>query len=159
MSLDVIRYQAEPASIIDNDAQACYDRNLLTLLCYALIRLGLPIHLVRFMTNWLTNARYRLKLHGRLTASYTSTPEHPLQGTGQGTGWSPPNWLSMSDLITRTMDAHTPRIKLVHPNGTQVQKTIEAFVDDTNSGLTTDALQTFEPHPLSPVPKLDTIYS
>ena len=31
--LDIIRYQAEPESIIDNDAQACYNHILIVLLC------------------------------------------------------------------------------------------------------------------------------
>ena len=49
LTMDVMRYYAEPASIIDNDAQACYDRILIVLLSYSLLRLGLPLHLVRFM--------------------------------------------------------------------------------------------------------------
>ena len=53
LTLDIIRYYAEPATIIDNDAQACYDRILIIPLCYALLRLGLPIHLIQFMCDWL----------------------------------------------------------------------------------------------------------
>ena len=86
LSLDIIRYQAEPATIVDNDAQACYDRILVTLLGYALLRLGMPIHLIRFQCNWLTKAHYRLRLHDRLTDPYSSNETHVLQGTGQGTG-------------------------------------------------------------------------
>ena len=48
-TMDVMRYYAEPAPIIDNDAQACYDRILIVLLSYSLLRLDLPLHLVKFM--------------------------------------------------------------------------------------------------------------
>ena len=67
LSLDVVRYQAEPATIVDNDAQACYDWILVILLYYTLLRLGIPLNLNRFQCNWLHQARYRLRLHGRLT--------------------------------------------------------------------------------------------
>ena len=53
LSLDIIRYQAEPATIVDNDAQTCYDRILVILLCYDLMRLGMPLHLIRFHCDWL----------------------------------------------------------------------------------------------------------
>ena len=78
--------------IIDNDDQACYERILIVLLSYSLMRLGLSFHLVRFMCKCLRNAQYKLKLHDRITAPYMSTPDLSLQGTGQGTGWSPNNW-------------------------------------------------------------------
>ena len=56
------------------------------------------------------------------------------------------------------MDAHTPDICLVHPNRTNTHRTVDAFVDDTNSGLTTDGLHSFLPQPMAPVAKHDTIY-
>ena len=158
LTLDIIRYYAEPASIIDNDTQARYDRILIVLLCYSLLRLGLPLYLVKFMCRWLYQAQYRLKLNDRITEPYKWTTTCPLQGTGQGTGWSPPNWSSISDVITRDMDAHTPDICLVHPNRTNTHRTVDAFVDDTNSGLTTDGLHSFLPQPMAPVAKHDTIY-
>ena len=56
------------------------------------------------------------------------------------------------------MDAHTPGICLVHPNRTNTHRTVDAFVDDTNRGLTTDGLHSFRPQPTAPVAKHDTIY-
>ena len=55
------------------------------------------------------------------------------------------------------MDAHTPGLKLVHPNRTQIHRTIDAFVDDTNSGLTHEVLQSFQTSDHTPVPKLDPV--
>ena len=47
---------------------------------------------------------------------------------------------------------------LTHPNRTTTSRTVDAFVDDTNSGLTTDGLQSFLSQPTAPVAKHDTIY-
>ena len=89
LTIYIIRYYAEPATIIDNYAQACYDRILVVLLSYSILRLGLPLHLVRFMCKWLYNAQYRIKINDRIKAPYKWTATSPLQGTGQGTGWYP----------------------------------------------------------------------
>jgi len=48
ITCDVIRYYGEEASLIDNDAQACYDRIVPVFVAYALMRLGLPLHLAQF---------------------------------------------------------------------------------------------------------------
>ena len=44
--MDIVRYYAETATIIDNNVQTCYDCILVVLLSYALLWLGLPLHLV-----------------------------------------------------------------------------------------------------------------
>jgi len=146
LTCDVIRYYAEDASLIDNDAQACYDRIVPVFLSYALLRLGMPLYLVKFQCMWLRTAEYELKLPSQTSKPYKSTSKEPLYGTGQGTGWSPPSWTSISDLISRVMDKEAPGIKLVHPNQTFLQRVIDAFVDDVNSGLTKDGLEDFIEH-------------
>lgn len=90
LTLNVVRYYVDPAFIIDNDAQACYDRILIVLLCYSLLRLEIPIYLVRFMCKWLYQTQYRLKINDRITAPYQWSAVFLLQGTELGTGWSPP---------------------------------------------------------------------
>ena len=87
-------------------------------------------------------------------------PIYPYKEPAKARAGPPPNWTSISDVISRAMDAHTPGIKLVHPNRTSTHRTIDAFVDDTNSGLTQDALRSFSPPSASAlVPKHDTIYN
>ena len=56
------------------------------------------------------------------------------------------------------MDTHTPGIRLVHPDLSSNHLTIDAFVDEINSGLTTDGLKSFKTSPTAPVAKHDTIY-
>lgn len=56
------------------------------------------------------------------------------------------------------MDTYNPGICLVHPNRSSTQRTVDSFVDDTNSGLTIDGLQSFNPQPTAPVTKYDIMY-
>ena len=57
------------------------------------------------------------------------------------------------------MDQYTPGMLLTHPNRTTTTRTMDAFVDDTNGGLTTDALARFNPPPSAPVTKHSSIYA
>ena len=104
------------------------------------------------MTNWLQQAQYRLKLHDHLTELLN------LQGIGQGTGWLPPSWSSLSDLITCTMNKNTPDIKLVHPNSFNNHRTIDTFIENTNGCFTQEAYESFQPHPQTLVQKQPTIF-
>jgi len=159
ITCDVIRYYAEDASLIDNDAQACYDRSVPVLLAYALLRLGLPIHLIKFQCKWLEEAIYFFKLSDRVSKEgYGHTEKHPLYGTGQGTGWSPPSWTALSYLISRVMDKFAPGIKLVHPDGSFIQRVLDAFVDDVNGGLTKEGFQDFIPRNDNILQRGKTVY-
>jgi len=160
LTLDVIRYYAEPAAIVDNDAKACYDRMIPVVLSYALIRLDLPKHLTRFMCGWLEDATYFINTSkGVSKHKYNSKLQSYLFGTGQGTGWSPPNWGAISDIISTVMSHNTPGMKLVHPNRrVSSNRSFDAFVDDVNGGLTSDGLHTFHPPSASHIPLLQTIY-
>jgi len=158
LTLDTIRYYGQEAAIIDNDAQACYDRIIPVVLAYALLRLGLPLYLVRFQCKWLEASMYELKLNNKTSAPYQSTVDRYLFGTGQGTGWSPPSWAALSDIISRIMNRHIPGMKLGHPDGSSVERTLDAFVDDANGGLTTDGFNDFAPSSISPVQKYPTLY-
>ena len=158
LTCDIIRYYGEPSSLIDNDAQACYDRIIPNMVAYALLRMGMPKTLVRFQLSWLYQAQYKLKLQQGLSKPYQSNEQNHLFGTGQGTGWSPPSWGALSDLITRVADKHIPGLKFVHPNRSCSDRVIDAFVDDVNSGLTTPGLQAFQSYSNSLVKKCLNIY-
>jgi len=160
LTMDVIRHYAEPAALIDNDAKACYDRLIPVILSYSLIRLGLPKHLTRFMCSWLQVCKYHIKLaHGISEHSYHSTIDKMLFGTGQGTGWSPPNWAAISDIISDAMDEDTPGMRLVHPdNVTFSVRSFDAFVDDANGGITSDGMIMYTPKNVNSVPLMQNIF-
>ena len=44
-----------------------------------------------------------------------------------------------------------------YPDRSSTHRTVDAFVDDTNSGLTTDSHESFNPPTDSPVPKMPKI--
>jgi len=160
LTMDIIRHYAEPAALIDNDAQACYDRLIPVVLSYSLIRLGLPIHLTRFMCRWLERAEYFLKLgKGVSKHAYKNTLETYLYGSGQGTGWSPPNWGSISDILSTAMSENSPGMYLSHPNNKVFSnRSYDAFVDDVNGGVTSEGMQAYHPDSELSVPIMDTIF-
>jgi len=159
LTCDVIRYYGEPSSLIDNDAQACYDRIIPVVAAYALMRLGMPLHLVQLQIKWLEQTNYELNINGSKSSTYSTKPDVYLHGTGQGTGWSPPTWGSISDIISKILDAHSPGIKLVHPDRSSIERVLDAFVDDVNSGLTFDSFEDFlQRHPTL-VPRGNDVYN
>ena len=62
LTLDIIRFFGDDMAIIDNDAKACYDRVISYVTLYMMRRLGMPIHLSRFMCNVLNSMTYTIKL-------------------------------------------------------------------------------------------------
>jgi len=160
LSMDIIRHYGESAALIDNDAQACYDRLIPVVLCYSLVRLGLPPHMTRFMCRWLERAEYYLKLGSGLSKhAYKHTLEKYLYGTGQGTGWSPSNWGSISDIISHVMSDNAPGMYMTHPdNKFFSNRSYDAFVDDVNGGLTTDGMKTFHRDSDMSVPLMGSIF-
>ena len=79
--------------------------------------------------------------------------------TGQETGWSPPSWSSLSDLISRVMEKQAPGILLTAPDRTRVDRVLDVFVDYVYGGLTTDGLQRFTSQPPTTIPKCSTIHA
>ena len=156
--LDIIRYFGDDMTIIDNDAKACYGRVIPYVTLCMMRRLGMSIHLSRFMCNVLNSMTYTIKTGTGLTTSY-SAQENRLFGTGQGAGWSPPCWAANSDVISTVMEAHTPGMLLEHPNGSvQSHRHIDVFVDDSSLGITRTAYDQFHPKPEAPVPKGSSLY-
>ena len=153
LTMEFIRYYAEDTSICDIYASECYDLIVTILLAYTLLRLCLPIALVRFQCKWLENAAYSLRMQQGLTESYTSTENKFLYGTGQGTGWSPPSWISLSYIISKVMDEQSPGLRLTAPYPNVLELTLDVFVDDVNGGLTMEGLHHFQSQTATLIPK------
>lgn len=157
--MDVIRYYAEEVALCDKDVAAYYDRIIPVLLAYDLLRLGLPIELVHSQCRWLKNIAYSLRMQHRLTQLYSSEVDRFLFDTGQGTGWLPLSWSSLSDLINRVMEKQAPGILLTAPDWTRVDRILDVFIDDVHGGLTTDGLQRITSQPPKAIPKCSTIHA
>jgi len=87
LTLNVIRYYGEEATIVDNVAQACYDRIVPVVLVHALLRLG-----------------YELI---SLSTPYKSLLDSIFLGQGRVRDAPTPSWASLSDLISKVADRHS----------------------------------------------------
>lgn len=133
LTIDIVRHYKEDTVLIDKDATACYDRIIRYLVVYTLHRLGLPVSLMKFMNSFLMQAIYKVKTAAGISEGHY-TCKH---GTGQGLGWSPPNWASISDVISCLMDRYTPGMKVSDPASKEVSdRKLDAFIDDVNAGVT-----------------------
>jgi len=84
----------------DLDATSCYDRILASIAAMSSRRLGVANTVTLMNTNMLEDARYHLKTSlGVSLNHYRHTVEHPIHGTGQGSGNSPALWCFVCSLL------------------------------------------------------------
>lgn len=158
LTLDIVRYFCEDMAIVDNDANACYDRVIPYLTMYMLRRLGMPLYLGQFMCNVLQKMEYTIKTDFGPTKAY-SAADARIFGTGQGAGWSSPCWDTNSDVISSIFERYTPGMLLQHPNQfLESNRHGDVFVDDTSLGITQTAMDRFHPKPSDPVQKGHNLY-
>lgn len=84
-------------------------------------------------------------VHGISAENYSGTPFEPLFGTGQGSGASPPVWLSLVVILMNTLDHLIPeRMEFQSPDASIKHSClIDALVDDTSLGLTDTGLLSY----------------
>ena len=138
--------------LMDNDATACYDRIICSLSSIACQRMGMPKSAEHMHNSVLLKTKYHLKTaYGITKRSYTSLPNNPLQGQGQGSGNSPACWNAISTPMWKALEKLTPlQFTTTTPDqSTSTSTQGVAFVDD--------AINTFN-HPLTePTPNNDII--
>jgi len=75
------------------DASSCYDRILTSVASLCSRRIGMHKNILRVNTSTLEQAQYHLKTNlGVSKGHYCHSPDHPIHGTGQGSGNSPSIW-------------------------------------------------------------------
>ncbi|KAI2493431.1 hypothetical protein MHU86_21130 [Fragilaria crotonensis] len=142
MEKDLIRQTKSNSAHMDNDATGCYDRIITSLGMIACRRLGMPPHVIRCQAETLFYMKYAVK-HGYGISSnqYTSSPDEPLFGTGQGSGASPAIWLSLVVILLNSLDTmskedNIPALSFSDPwKEILAEWRVGAFVDDTNQGI------------------------
>ena len=75
--------------------------------------------------------------YGVSDVSYTSTPEHRLQGSGQGGSQSPTFCTNSSDVILDVFDEKCHTIEFEHCSGDpakRASRTLDQYVDDQSNG-------------------------
>ena len=139
LTYDLTRIQRSNLGTFDNDAKSCYDRIVNSLAMLVSKRLGMPDEAIRTHAGVLSSMRYTVKTTFGISELYIqSTPGSFLFGTGQGSGASPAIWLMLSAVLLKTLKDLSPRgMFYMSPDGIQmVHRCSDAFVDDTQNGLT-----------------------
>jgi len=128
------------------DAKSCYDRIIPALAGLTSQAFGLPPNVTLCNTKTLEQAQYHLKLGDKYHPNYYShNPEHPIYGTGQGSGNSPFIWCLISSLLFDCFKSDCLGASYCTPDhSTYLKIGMIGFVDDTN-GQINDFL---EPKPL-----------
>jgi len=102
-------------------------------------RLGMPSSAIQTHAGVLATMQYTIKTTFGISTRYIqSTPGSMLFGTGQGSGASPAIWLMISTVLLTALSDLIPRgMYYMSPDqSTVVNRYSDAFVDDTQNGLT-----------------------
>ena len=137
IAMDIMFLNAESCMIIENDAVNCYDRILLGVAALAMKRAGVPARMIRFFLNLLQKARHHVMMGGTPSRDfYSHSSLTPIMGSGQGTGWSPPIWFLIADIILSALDENQPGLLLKSPTGEiQDRRSGEMNTDDSRQGI------------------------
>ena len=135
--------KGETSFIIVNDATNCYDRILLPIAVIAILCAGLPKHAASFMLLFLQSAKHYLLISNKQTSShYTFSPTNRVDGTGQGTGWSPTIWALVSDILLTALSMFHIGLHISSPDGSSKDtRPAECFVDDAFQGINKSAVK------------------
>ena len=144
LTYDLTRIQRTNLGTFDNDAKACYDRIVNGIAMLAAKRLGMPTTAITTHSGVLQAMEYTIKTtFGESEHYIQGSKEHPLFGTGQGSGASPAVWLSISTVLLSALRLTSPR-GMVYSSPQQnltVSRHSDAFVDDTQNGVNDSGLK------------------
>ena len=88
------------------------------------------------MYNSLINVKNQVKTIDGLSAKYGLTSEHPLFGSGQGSGGSPTFWAVIADVLFNCMDSKGAALILSNPSGDVISaRNKDRYVNDTLLGV------------------------
>ena len=118
------------------DAAANYDRIMPALAMIACQRLGLAKKTAELMYISLINLKHQVKTIYGLSAKYGLPWEHPLFGSGQGSGGSPTFWAVIADVLLNCMDSKGTELILSNSSGDVISaRNEDGYVDDTLLGV------------------------
>jgi hypothetical protein len=98
--LEISRASRKTLLQTNYDATSCYDRIIPNLAALVSQKYGVPLPAVMVNVKTLQSAQYKLKTELGLSDQwYTHSNEHPIYGTGQGSGNSPMIWCFLSSVL------------------------------------------------------------
>jgi hypothetical protein len=135
VSYDIIRQSRMDACVLDNDATACYDRMIPSIVMIKCRRAGMPKSAAKVVLQILKKMEYFVRTaYGTSPQAYSNAIDWIL-GIIQGSGHSCPSWGLTSSVMLDQME-DTPGATFHSPQPEKVsQRTGEAFIDDTTLWL------------------------
>ncbi len=125
------------------DATSCYDRIIPNMAMLVSRKYGVPKVITQSNACTLEMAEYRTRTAlGVSPTGYSHSGDHPICGTGQGSGNSPMIWCFLSSVLFDCYDELAYSATYCHPDRSHRMKLgMVGFVDDSN-GQTNDFLHT-----------------
>jgi len=135
---DISRVTRNPYGQINYDAKACYDRILPNLASAVSDAYGVSSNIVKLHHHLLRNMNYVVTVAGSQKEwSFYNTMNHPVYGTGQGSGNSPQIWTMISSILLKVLNAGAAGAEYITKNKSQIKLVSTAYVDDVNTHHTT----------------------
>jgi hypothetical protein len=123
LSYEISRATRTPLGTLDNDAKACYDRIVMLFALILCQKHGVPLSACKMSANALLTAKYSIKTgFGVSTGTYSSTPEQPTHGPGQGSRQASALWMVVSCLLFNAMYEHCHGVSFCNPTDTIVHR-------------------------------------
>lgn len=136
LTYDLIRLTKQDAATSEFDAAANYDRILPAIAMIACQRLGLAKKPAELLYDSLVDLKHQVKTIYGLSAEYGSTSDHPLYGTGQGSGGSPTFWAVIADILFNSIDSKGAQLVFTDPRRERTSaRSEDGYVDDTALGV------------------------
>ena len=99
-------------------------------------RLGIAQKPAELLYNSLVDLKHQVRMIYGLSAEYRSTKQHPLYGTGQGSGGSPTFWAVIADIMFNSMDSNGAELVFTNPRRDKISaRNEDGYVDDTALGV------------------------
>ena len=145
LGLDLNLAMHSEAIIVINDAVNCYDRINLELAALSMIRMQMVVASAIFFLTMLQSMNHFLVLGSLIMEGYLFSMERePLDGCGQGAGWSPVSWRCVFDTVLSAIRKYQLGVLYKSSNGEfEDQRDVEGFVDDSNQGLNSEGIRKY----------------
>ena len=111
----------------------------------AIIRMSMARAAAIFMLEILRGMAHFLGLGKETTESSIKTSRDViLDGTGQGTGWSPIIWMAVSDVVLHATQLFQPGVSFSSPNGKTTDASwVKGHVDDSRQSVNTEGVERY----------------
>ena len=136
LQFEMSRVSRKSLVLTNYDATSCHDRIVPSVAMLASRKFGVPKSVTLANANTLKNAQYRILTDmGLAPSEYSHTPEHPIYGTGQGSGANGPSlWLFLDSVVLyHCYDSKTASAVYCTPDKrNRISLGMAGFVDDFN---------------------------